>query len=172
MSSISSPTRPRSAKSARRCSTRRACGRSEKRQRRLTRKARKARRQLLRNYQLLPTPARSFFDSLTGAFTAPTFLRFVSLALAAILTVGCRTVSNLLRTLGALAPGHFSSYHRVFSKRRWSSWSLARRLAGWVFDRLATGERIFLAGDDTVDEHPGDEVFGKGCHRDPVRSTH
>ena len=28
------------------------------------------------------------------------------------------------------------------------------------------------AGDDTVDEHPGDKVFGKGCHRDPVRSTH
>jgi hypothetical protein len=23
-----------------------------------------------------------------------------------------------------------------------------------------------------VDEHPGDNVFGKGCHRDPVRSTH
>jgi hypothetical protein len=23
-----------------------------------------------------------------------------------------------------------------------------------------------------VDEHPGDKFFGKGCHRDPVRSTH
>lgn len=31
---------------------------------------------------------------------------------------------------------------------------------------------IFLAGDDTVDEHRGKHVYGKGRHRDPVRSTH
>jgi hypothetical protein len=36
---------------------------------------------------------------------------------------------------------------------------------------LVPEERVLLAGDDTVDEHPGDKVFGKGCHRDPVRST-
>jgi hypothetical protein len=92
--------------------------------------------------------------------------------LATLLTIGRRTVCNLLRTPGALAPGHPSSYHRVFSQRRWSSWRLARGLAGWVFDHLVTDDRVLLAGDDTVDEHPGDHVFGKGCHRDPVRSTH
>jgi hypothetical protein len=31
---------------------------------------------------------------------------------------------------------------------------------------------IFLAGEDTVAEHPGPKVFGKGRHRDGVRSTH
>ena len=100
------------------------------------------------------------------------FTSWVVLALAAILTIGSRTVCNLLRTLGTLAPGHESSYQRVFSKRCWSPWRLAQRLAGWVFDHLAPSGPIFLAGDDTVDEHPGDKVFGKGCHRDPVRSTH
>jgi hypothetical protein len=29
-----------------------------------------------------------------------------------------------------------------------------------------------VAGNDTVEEHKGARVFGKGCHRDPVRSTH
>jgi hypothetical protein len=120
----------------------------------------------------VPEPARSLFAPLAGAFTRPTFLRFVVLALATILTIGGRTVCNLLRTLGALAPGHPSSYHKVFCKRRWSSWRLARGLAGWVFAHLVPSGRIFLAGDDTVDEHPGDNVFGKGCHGDPVRSTH
>jgi hypothetical protein len=138
----------------------------------MARKARAARRELQRIHQAVPQPARSLVDSLAGAFTRPTFLRFVVLALAAILTVGGRTICNLLRTLGALAPGHPSSYHRVFSRRRWSSWRLARRLAGWAFDHLVPEGRIFLAGDDTVDAHPGDNVFGKGCHRDPVRSTH
>ena len=150
----------------------RARRRSAQRQRRLTRKARAARRQLQRLQQRLPRPARSLLDQLAGGFTRPTFLRFLVLALATILTVGNRTVCNLLRTLGALAPGHPSSYHRVFCRRRWSSWRLARGLAGWVLDHLVPEGRVLLAGDDTVDEHPGDKVFGKGCHRDPVRSTH
>ena len=116
--------------------------------------------------------AHSLFDALAGAFTRPTFLRFLVLALASLLTIGRRTVCNLLRTLGALAPGHPSSYHRIFSQRRWSSWRLAHGLAGWVFDHLVPEGPVFLAGDDTVDGHKGAKVFGKGCHRDPVRSTH
>ena len=148
-----------------------SCRRDLKRRRRMARKARAARRELQRINQAIPEPARSLFACLASAFTRPTFLRFVVLALAAILTIGGRTVCNLLRTLGDLAPGHPASFHCVFSKRRWSSWRLARSLAGWVFDHLVPSGRIFLAGDDTVDEHPGDKVFGKGCHRDPVRST-
>jgi hypothetical protein len=152
--------------------TRRVRRRDRKHRCRQTRKARTACRKLQRIHQQLPKPARSLFASLGGAFTRPTFLRFVVLALASILTIGQRTVCNLLRTLGALAPGHPSSYHRVFSKRRWSAWRLAHGLANWVFGHLVPDGRVFLAGDDTVDEHPGDKVFGKGCHRDPVRSTH
>jgi DDE superfamily endonuclease len=157
------PRRPRRAQSGRR---------DRKRRRRMARKARAARRKLRRIHQAVPEPARSLFDSLAPAFTRPPFLRFLVLALATILTVGGRTVCNLLRTLGALAPGHPSSYHKVFCKRRWSSWRLAQRLAGWVLDHLAPAGLVFLVGDDTVEEHPGDNVFGKGCHRDPVRSTH
>jgi hypothetical protein len=95
----------------------------------------------------------------------------VVLALATILTIGGRTICNLLRTLGALAPGHPSSYHRVFSQRRWSCWRLARGLCTWVFDHLVPEGKVLRAGDDTVAEHPGDQVFGKACHRDLVRST-
>jgi DDE superfamily endonuclease len=143
-----------------------------KRRRRMARQARAARRELEHIHQAVPQPARALLDSLGGAFTRPTFLRFVVLALATILTIGGRTICNLLRTLGALAPGHPSSFHRVFCKRRWSSWWLARCLAAWVFDHLVSDGCGFLVGDDTVAEHPGKRVFGKGCHRDPVRSTH
>ncbi len=175
MSSISAPSRRRTSRPSRRPHRPRraqATRRDLKLRRRMARKARAARRQLERIEQAVPEPARSLFGSLAGTFTRPTFLRFVVLALATILTIGGRTICNLLRTLGALAPGHPSSYHRVFCKRRWSCWRLARSLAGWVFDHLVGEGRISLAGDDTVDEHPGDKVFGKGCHRDPVRSTH
>jgi DDE superfamily endonuclease len=144
----------------------------EIRRRREADKASKTRRQLQENVRLLPASLRSFFSLFAPSFTKPTFLRFTLLAVAAILTTGGSTICNLLRTLGCLAPGDPSSYHRVFSARRWSSWRLGRALAAWIFDHLVGDGPILLAADDTVSEHPGDKVYGKSCHRDAVRSSH
>jgi hypothetical protein len=94
------------------------------------------------------------------------------LVLAAVLTTGRRTVTNLLRTVRGKTPGHMSSYHRVFSPRRWSAWGLARLLITFLLDHVVPPGPVLLAGDDTVTEHPGPRVFGKGRHRDGVRSTH
>jgi hypothetical protein len=105
-------------------------------------------------------------------FSTPTSHRFLVLVLAAILTTGRRTVNNLVRTVRFQAPGHLSSSHRVFSQRRWSAWGLARAFITFLLDRVAPPGPVFLAGDDTVTEHPGPKVFGKGRHRDGVRSTH
>ncbi len=108
----------------------------------------------------------------TPAFTRPTLARFMFLLCAAIITVGQHTVTNILRTLQHIAPGHPSSYHRVFSRRRWCSWRLARALAAWILNRWLPEGPVSLVGDDTVDEHRGKKVYGKACHRDAVRSTH
>jgi hypothetical protein len=142
------------------------------RRRRQTRKTRAARRRLRHLHDRLPRPAHALLDFLGRAFTAATALRFALLLVAALLTVGRHTVANLLRTLGPLVPGDPSSYRRVFSQRRWSGWRLARLLADWVVTHLLPDGPIFLAGDDTVDEHRGKKVYGKARHRDPVRSTH
>jgi hypothetical protein len=119
----------------------------------------------------IPELIRPLVQPLAAAFTRPTFKRFLTLMAAAILNTGRRTVSNLLRTAGGLATGHPSSYHSVFSRRRWSPWVLARALIGTILHRFGPDESIPLAGDDTVDEHRGEKVYGKGRHRDPVRST-
>ena len=149
---------------------------SKARRRRLrqrqVRKARAARRQLHKLHDLLPGPARSLFLTFRPAFSAPTYYRFVLLLGAALLTVGNHTVLNLLRTLGPLVPGHPSSYHRLLCQRRWSSGRLARLLLTWVLRSLVPTGPVLVVGDDTVDEHRGKKVYGKGCHRDPVRSTH
>jgi hypothetical protein len=60
----------------------------------------------------------------------------------------------------------------VFSHRRWSSWKLARQFAHTVLARFLPQGPTEQAGDDTVTEHPGPNVYGKDCHRDPVHSTH
>ena len=121
---------------------------------------------------VIPSFAQPLLDQFAHVFLQPTYQRFLVLLVAAILTTGRRTVSNLLRSVPGLAPGHPSSYHRVFSKRRWSSLRLARLLAKFLLDHGVGDGPVFLAGDDTVDEHRGAKVHGKGCHRDPVRSTH
>jgi DDE superfamily endonuclease len=140
--------------------------------RRRAQKARAARRALDRHHGRLPEPVHAGFEPLAPALTRPTYQRLVLLALAAILTVGGRTIAHLLRTPGALAHGHSSSYHRALSHRRWSTRRLARRYIAAILGRFAPHGTVELVGDDTVTEHPGDKVYGKGCHRDPVRSTH
>ena len=144
-----------------------------RRQRRKQRRVqRRAQRQLRRLEEQAPSAIRLFVRAFADVFARSTYYRFFVLLLAAVLTTGNHTVLNLLRTLGSLVPGPPCSYHRVFSRRRWSLWRLAYLLAGWLIGHFAASGSIQLAGDDTVDEHRGKKVFGKGRHRDAVRSSH
>jgi hypothetical protein len=140
-------------------------------QKRNRRKARQNRAKLNQRVSLMPASLRAFFAIFAPCFTKPTLLRFTLLAVATILTLGCRTVANVLRAIGLLAPGDSSAYRRVFSTRTWSPWRLSRALLGWILDHLLEPGAVHLAADDTVSEHPGDKVYGKGCHRDAVRSS-
>lgn len=120
---------------------------------------------------ILPDEAAPLLLALAPAFTPPTCRRFLALMAAAILCTGRRTVANLLRTAGPLAPGHRTSYQRVLSAARWSGLGLARALAAFLLRHLLPAGPVTLVGDDTVDGHKGKHVYGKARHRDPVRST-
>ena len=120
----------------------------------------------------LPPEAAPLLHALAPHFTRPTLNRFVTLLAATVLTPGRRTVANLLRTAGGLAPGHDSAYRRVLSGARWSGLAVGCALARFLVGRLVPDGPVYLVGDDTVDGHPGPKVYGKGRHRDPVRSSH
>lgn len=120
----------------------------------------------------VPDFAVPVLSMLQPTFSTPTYHRFLVLMLGAILTTGRQTITNILRTVHPYAKGHISSYHRVFSQRRWSAWVLARLLIAFLLDHVVPPGPVLLAGDDTVAERPGPHVFGKGRHRDGVRSTH
>ena len=125
---------------------------------------------------VLPPAAEPLIRSFAGAFTRPSFARFSLLLAGAIVTFGRRTVSRVLWTLGpagaTAAAGHPSSFHRFFSHARWNPWPLGRILATAVIGLLPADAPILLAVDDTVFGHRGRTVYGKGCHRDAVRSPH
>lgn len=93
-------------------------------------------------------------------FSHPTYMPFVTLVAAAVLTTGRRTVANLLRTVGDLAAGHDSGYRRVLSAAEWSGLEVGSALARFLLDHVVAGGAVALVGDDTVDGHRGPRVYG------------
>lgn len=110
-------------------------------------------------------------QQLAPAFTRPTFRRFVTLLVGAIITMGRRTVSHILWSIPHLTRGHFGGYHRVFSAARWSPWPIARVLAAAVVALVPKDQPVIVDVDDTVARHRGPRVFGVGCYRDACRSS-
>jgi hypothetical protein len=117
----------------------------------------------------IPQAVQSLLDGFSNEFSSSVWQRFVSLLTAAIMVRGRRTIWRLLCWSGVRVTGHFSSFHRVFSHRRWSSHALAKRLAWAVVARFVPEGPLELVGDDTVSQHRGENVYGKGCHRDAMR---
>jgi hypothetical protein len=121
---------------------------------------------------ILPPEAHALVQAVVFTFTSPTYQRFSTLLVAAVLTTGRRTIANLLRTLRHLAPGHPTDYQRVLSRAPWSGLTLGCALTQFLLDHFVPDGPVKLVGDDTVDAHKGKHVYGKARHRDPVRSTH
>src|SRR4051794_28248274 len=113
----------------------------------------------------LPAAAEPLLLALTDPLSQPTAQRLLLLIVGAILTTGRRTVTHILAALGPLAQGHFSDYHRAFSRASWPTWAAGRILARLILDLLPPGEPVLVAADDTVAQHRGKHVYGKGRHR-------
>src|SRR4030042_5396880 len=106
----------------------------------------------------IPSAAKQIFMSISIAFTQPTYQRILPLAIGAILTMGCRTVTGILWTMRGLVAGHSSTYHRVFSRAVWSLWPLGKVLAEAVFRWLDPNGPIRIIVDDTTAQHRGKHV--------------
>lgn len=120
----------------------------------------------------LPSLIQIFLNPFASAFTQPSWERFSFLVMAAILTTGSKTVSNLGRTLKCLSFGHSSSFHRLLSHRKWNCWKLSYILSLMIISTFYDSDTpIRIVGDDTVDGHRGKKVYGKSRHRDAVRSS-
>jgi hypothetical protein len=120
----------------------------------------------------IPAAAEPLARKFEGAFTKPTFRRFMTLVTGLIVTVGRRTVSRALRVIEpVMGEGHWCNYHRIYSQARYRLWDVGRILAGLVIGLLPADREIILVVDDTVDGKAGENVWCKGPHRDGRRST-
>ena len=119
-----------------------------------------------------PQEVNELFQEFTPVFRRRTGVRMTWLVLGALLLRGRRTFTRILTLLSGLVEGHYSSFYRIFSRPHWSSWKASRILARLAIEAAPPDERIVALVDTTVSEHPGRRVYGKGKHRDAVRSSH
>lgn len=123
----------------------------------------------------MPTPSATIIQLLAvfaTAFTAPTFTNALVLLYGTILAPGRRTVAAALRMMGLGHSKHFSNYHRVLNRARWSPWVLSKLLFLLLVRLfLAAGAPILLVIDETLERRRGPQIKYKGWFRDPIRST-
>ena len=105
-------------------------------------------------------------------FSERVWLHAQILVLGAILAPGKRTVSSCLRVMELRGEGHFTNYHRVLNRAKWSSLQASKILLGLIIVGVVPpGATLVLGADDTVERRSGRKIKAKGCYRDPVRSS-
>ena len=94
------------------------------------------------------------------------------LLIGAILALGKRTVTSLLRIMGLAHERRFVNYHCVLNRAEWSARAASRVLLGLLLDVFVPTGPVVLGIDDTIERRRGKCIAAKGIYRDPVRSSH
>ena len=69
----------------------------------------------------LPSPIIAVLAHFQPLFTAPTWRKVVMLLVGTGLPRGRRTVTAALRQVGQQSNAHFSNFHQVLNRARWSA---------------------------------------------------
>lgn len=105
-------------------------------------------------------------------FSKPVYQHIRLLLFGTILTVGQRTMSSVLCTLGLSNEKGFCKYHRVLSRARWSARRCAQVLLCQLVSYLCLDDhRLVFAIDETLERRWGAKISKRGIYRDSVRSS-
>jgi hypothetical protein len=89
-----------------------------------------------------------------------------------LLTRGRRTVAAALRQMGLSDEPHFSLYHQVLNRARWSTLDLSRRLLYLLVQTfVAVGGELTFVIDETLERRWGRRIRTRGHDRDPLASS-
>jgi hypothetical protein len=119
-----------------------------------------------------PAKLATWMQPFSESFTAPSWQHVLVLVVGAILTPGRRTVAAALRVTGLDQDAHFTNYHRVLNRNRWSSRAIARQLFRLLVSAFVPQGPVIIGLDDTLERRWGAKIKARGIYRDPVRSSH
>lgn len=123
----------------------------------------------------MPTPAPAIvllLQTFAVAFTRPTFDHALAVLYGTLLAPGRRTVTAALRAVGLADERHFTTYHRVLNRARWSPLRLSRVLLGLLVSTFLRDPQapLVLLVDGTLERRGGRRIAVKGRFHDAVRS--
>ena len=120
----------------------------------------------------LPLPIMRVLTPFRSAFTAPTWETALVLLVGTLLARGRRTVAAALRQTGHAEDEHFSSFHQVLNRARWSALDLSRRLLRAIVAAFLAGdEAVTVVIDETLERRWGRRITKRGHYRDPLLSS-
>jgi hypothetical protein len=117
---------------------------------------------------------RTFVDWLwpyLAVFSGRTRFTVAALAVGAVLAVGPRTVTNILRTLGLADEPGFATFHRVLNRNVWSGLALARILLRALVAAFVPDGPIIIGVDHTLERRRGPCIRPASHYYDAVRSS-
>src|SRR5688500_10600575 len=120
------------------------------------------------------TIVRSFLEllqSFSPCFTKPSFESFATLMSGWVLNLRRHTVTETVRAACAVGTKHISSFHRFFSKARWTTDAFGLVLVRLIARHLDPAMPLVAPVDDTLGRHTGKAIAAASMHRDPLLST-
>ncbi len=121
----------------------------------------------------LPEPIIALLASFQPIFTTPTWQKAMVLLAGTLLARGRRTVTIALRQMGLEDCPHFSKYHHVLNRARWSPLQLSRCLLNLLVKPFVqAGGVMELVIDETLERRQGIHISKRGSYYDSGRSTH
>ena len=117
----------------------------------------------------IPNFVSSFMENFNGTVTQPCLKQLSGLMNARILTFGVSTITNLARVSGQNP--YNNPWHHLISRYSISLWPMAFVLIKLIIDKFDMNSNLVLSIDDTTCLHKGVKVYGRGKHRDAVRSS-
>jgi DDE superfamily endonuclease len=120
----------------------------------------------------LSEPIMSVLCEFESAFSQPTWRKMQVLIVGTLLARGRRTVTAALRQMGLHEASHFSLYHHVINRARWSALTLSRcLLLLLVRTFVIAGSELTFVIDETLERRWGHRIKMRGHYRDPLASS-
>ena len=105
-------------------------------------------------------------------FTAPTWKKMLTLLRGTLLARGRRTVATALWQTGHEHDPHYSAYHQVLNRARWSPLKASRQLLFLILQTFVqAGGTLDLVIDETLERRWGAKIRKRGHYRDSARSS-
>ncbi len=121
--------------------------------------------------QTLPAAMISLVAPFAPLFSERVWRHALVLVAGTLLAPGKRTVCAALRAMGLGQDKHFTRYHRVLNRARWSSLAVAGVLLGLLVAVFAPAGPLVFGLDETIERRWGPQIAAKGLYRDAVRSS-